>query len=115
MVRYTKDIDIWYCPATENIARLRRALAAFGFPEKDLPEEVFQTPGNICTFGVEPVRVDLLNEIPGVMWERAWGNRIRSNQDGLDVNFISKNDLIANKRATSRPQDHADAEALEAD
>jgi hypothetical protein len=105
---------LWYNPSGVNIQALRRALSAFGFLESDLPAEVFTTLGNICTFGIEPVRVDLLNEIPGVQWESAWRKRVRSNQDGLDVNFICKEDLILNKRSTSRPQDQADAQELSA-
>ena len=39
--RFTKDIDIFYKVSTENIQKLRQALFHFGFPESELPEELF--------------------------------------------------------------------------
>jgi hypothetical protein len=58
--------------------------------------------GNIVTFGVAPVRVDFINEIDGVTFEHARAGRITGRYGGIDVHFIGKDDLIANKKATPR-------------
>lgn len=111
--RFTKDIDIFFLNSVENVSRLRKALLAFGFLESDLPESVFMERGNIVQFGVVPVRVDLVNEIDGVDFEEAEGGLVRGRYGRTEVSFIGKRDLIRNKRASGRPQDKVDAEALE--
>jgi len=110
--RFTKDIDIYYNISAINILGLQKALEKFGFTTKDLPAELFYSKGNIITFGIEPVRVDLINEISGVEFNDAWENRARGNYGTSEVNFINKSDLIKNKTSTPRLQDKADAEKL---
>jgi len=110
--RFTKDIDIYYNISAINIQRLQKALEKFGFPTKDLPSELFYSKGNIITFGIEPVRVDIINEISGVEFNDAWKKRVRGNYGTTKVNFINKTDLIKNKTSTPRLQDKADAEKL---
>jgi hypothetical protein len=112
--RFTKDIDIYYHNSPGNIPKLRKALSRFGFTSKDLPARLFTQPGNIITFGVEPVRVDIINEIAGVTFTQAWEKRSRGVYGGIKVNFIGKSDLIQNKLSTKRLQDKVDAEKLEA-
>ena len=112
-VRFTKDIDIFYALTTANVKRLRTALAKFGFPEKDLPVELFTTKGNIITFGEAPVRVDLLNRIAGVTFARAKRHAVRGCYGKTEVTFVGRVDLIRNKRATGRPRDQLDAGELE--
>lgn len=62
--------------------------------------------------GVPPVRADVLMGIPGVQFEECWSRRVEADFDSLKVNFISKADLIAAKRASGRPQDLIDADLL---
>ena len=62
--------------------------------------------------GVPPVRVDILMGIPGIQFEECWKRRMEVDFDGLKVIFMSKQDLIASKRATGRPQDLIDADLL---
>jgi hypothetical protein len=59
--------------------------------------------------------VDILPEIAGVDFDRAWQRRVEAiidPQSGLSAFFISKEDLIAAKLAAGRPQDLADVAAL---
>lgn len=63
-------------------------------------------------FGSPPARVDLLRSIPGVTFEEAWPRRARVRWGALEVNLISREDLIAAKRAAGRPQDLADVRLL---
>jgi len=110
--RFTGDIDIFYDDSSENVARLRQALMDFGFPESDIPERLFKSKGDILTFGVPPIRVDLLNEIDGVVYSEAKPNIVRGRYGDLEANFIGIEDLRKNKSATKRAKDKADLEEL---
>jgi hypothetical protein len=78
-----------------------------------LDEALFLEEGNIVTFGIEPVRVDFLNQIDGVKFEAAKPNRIRGRYGDTVVYFIGKDDLLKNKRSTPRLQDKVDVQELE--
>lgn len=110
--RFTKDMDIYYNVSPTNIQKLQKALCKFGFTPKEIPAETFNTKGNIITFGVEPVRVDIINDISGIEFNDAWKKKVRGKYGKVEVSFISKIDLIKNKTSTSRLQDKADAEEL---
>jgi hypothetical protein len=110
--RFTKDIDIFFSPDAENVARVRDALAAFGFPRDSLSDELLLDPKNIVTFGVTPVRVDFMGAIDGVSYETARANRVRGKYGSVEVFFIGRLDLIKNKLSTPRLRDKGDAEEL---
>lgn len=110
--RFTKDIDIYFLRETQNIERIRSALIQFGFAEHALPERLFEEPGNIVKFGVEPIRVDLINEIDGVNFEDIAPRAVRGRYGEIEISFIGKKDLIKNKEASGRAQDLADLENL---
>jgi len=110
--RLTKDIDFYFDSSNENVEKIICSLVSFGFPETDLNIEMFISEGNIITFGVEPVRVDFLNQISGVNFEDAWDNKIRGKYGNVEVNFIGRVELIKNKSSTDRPKDKLDVEEL---
>lgn len=110
--RFTKDIDIFYNNKDDNVDKLQKALFEFGFKKNELPKKFFKTKGNIITFGIEPVRVDIVNEISGVQFSKAWKRKVRGKYGKTEVNFIGKLELIKNKSSTNRLQDKADAEKL---
>lgn len=65
--------------------------------------------------GREPVAVDILLEIDGVDFDRAWEKRVNAVIDtasGFTAHFISSADFMAAKVAAGRPQDIADVAAL---
>jgi len=78
-----------------------------GLTPKDFSEEGF-----FFQMGVPPIRVDVLMGIPGVKFDECWDRRMEVDFDGLKVIFISKQDLVASKRAAGRPQDLIDADLL---
>ena len=79
-----------------------------------LKESDLATPGTGFKMGVPPRRIDILTQIDGVAFEAAWPRRIDAMfADGIQCGAIGLDDLIANKRASGRPQDLADASALE--
>ncbi len=110
--RFTKDIDIFFKCDSDNIQKIKAALICFGFAEHALPNRLFEEKGNIIKFGVEPIRVDLLNEIDGVDYEAVASRVVRGKYGAMEINFIGKEDLIANKQASGRAQDIADLEKL---
>ena len=111
--RFTKDIDIFFLNTQENVDKLRNALVAFGFSDIELPQALFTEKGNVIQFGVPPVRADLLNEIEGITFDEAEKTVVRGRYGSVEVNFISRESLIQNKRASGRSQDALDAEKLE--
>jgi predicted nucleotidyltransferase len=110
--RFTKDLDIFFRVTEENITRIRTTLVAFGFREEDLPPNAFSAAGNVLTFGVAPVRVDQLNEIDGITYETAKDQIVRGTYGGVEVTFIGFDDLVRNKKSTSRTKDKGDVEEL---
>ena len=111
--RFTGDIDLFVKPEAANAKRILEALAQFGFGSLNLSEADFTAPENVVQFGVPPVRVDIMNSLTGVSWEKANAGRVRGAFDETIVQFISREDLIANKSALGRKKDLADIEALD--
>ncbi len=111
--RFTTDIDIFFHAETKNIQKLKAALVTFGFEESSLPDSIFIEKGTIIKFGIEPVRIDLLNEIDGLQYDDSQKRTVRGKYGTIEVTFIGKSDLIINKKASGRTQDLADLEKLE--
>lgn len=110
--RFTKDLDLWISTDSANAESVFGALREFGAPLAGLTPKDFAEDGYFFQMGVPPVRVDVLMGIPGVQFEESWNRRVEVDFEGLQVNFISKADLIAAKRASGRPQDLIDADSL---
>lgn len=110
--RYTKDIDIWLDPSPENARRVFQALQRYGAPLDGVTEADFANPRIVYQIGIEPNRVDLIMGLTGLRFARAWRNRVRGVYDGLRVNVLGLEDLLANKRKVGRPVDELDARAL---
>ena len=110
--RYTKDLDLWISTAPENALAIFQSLQGFGAPLEGLTQNDFSEDGFFYQMGRPPVRIDILMGIPGLIFEEAWERRETVWFDDLPVFFISRQDLIAAKRASGRPQDLIDAELL---
>jgi hypothetical protein len=114
--RATKDLDILVKADPENAKAVFAVLAEFGAPLQDLTSADFAEPGPFFRMGREPVGVDILTAVPGVEFDTAWPRRVVDVFDeatNLKANFISREDLLAAKRAAGRRQDLADIEAIE--
>jgi hypothetical protein len=112
-VRATKDLDVWVRPHADNAPRVLAALRDFGAPLHDLVEDDLSRPGLVFQIGVAPVRIDVITAIDGVEFDDAWPARLEARFGGLPVAVLSREHLIANKKATGRLQDRADVERLE--
>jgi hypothetical protein len=113
--RATGDLDVWIDRDRENAERVWNALVRFGAPVAALgiSKGDLETPNTVVQLGLPPHRIDVLTDITGVEFGAAWPARVSSHLGGLEVPFLSKAHLIANKRATGRLRDLADVEALE--
>ena len=110
--RFTKDLDILIGTDPVNAHAVYTALREFGAPLTGLTPKDFSEEGFFFQIGLSPVRVDVLMGIPGIHFDECWNRRLEVDFDGLKVIFISKQDLIASKRAAGRPQDLLDIALL---
>lgn len=110
--RATGDLDVWVNPSSANAKRVLRALQKFGAPMEHLSEADLSTPDMVVQIGLPPARVDIMTCIEGVDFSEAYTERFDVLFDGVQIPFISKRHLIANKRATGRKKDKSDLEQL---
>jgi predicted nucleotidyltransferase len=108
--RYTKDLDVWIHNTPQNSLRVVAALRKFGAPldRDEITAETFTEKQVVYQIGIAPVRIDILTEITGVEFPDAWRKKVASTFFGVPVNFISLEDLKANKRALGRSSDLED-------
>ena len=110
--RYTKDIDIWLEPTQENASLLMRAFLDFGIPLIGVNQDDFAQPRTQFSIGVEPCQIDFLTTIPGLDFTPCWKNKVVCEQNGFDIYYLGKEDLIKAKQTAGRPQDLADIDEL---
>jgi hypothetical protein len=113
--RATQDLDILIRPEAENSKAVYGALAEYGAPLAGLTPADFAQRDKFFRMGRAPLMVDILPEILGVEFDHAWERRVETvidSESGLTAAFISREDLIASKLASGRPQDIADVAAL---
>jgi hypothetical protein len=111
--RATKDLDLLLGGSAENRERAARALARYGAPATVV--EAMRSLGEreVAYLGQPPLRIDLLRSIDGVTDAEVFRNAISTTWEGTPIRVIALGDLIANKRASARPQDLADVAKLE--
>lgn len=110
--RLTGDFDVFVSITSENVKRLVKSLAEFGFGNVGITELDFEKRETIIQLGYEPNRIDLLTSISGVEFDEAWAHRTPGDLDGIAVNFISRELLLKNKTTAGRDKDLADISAL---
>ena len=110
--RYTKDLDLWVEPTVENARRVASAFLKFGLPMAGVTQEDFATEGTQFFIGVPPCAFDFLTTISGLVFIEAWENRVESDEHGLPIWYLGKDDLISAKKSASRPQDLADLDEI---
>ena len=110
--RATGDLDIWVRADVDNAPKVFAALSAFGAPMDQISEEDFASPSIVFQIGIPPGRIDILTVVSGLDFGSAWNSRMSITMDGITFSVVSRTDLIANKRASGRPKDLADIDAL---
>ncbi len=110
--RTTADIDVWVSRNRENAERIVACLKEFGFDLPELTPDVFLEPDRVVRMGNAPVRIEILTDIDGVVFDECRPRAIVHDLEGDDVRVISLEDLKRNKRACGRPKDLDDLSHL---
>lgn len=112
--RATGDLDIWIRPDRTNAARVWDAMVAFGAPvgAVGISRDDLEARGTVIQLGLPPRRIDLLTQLSGLEFDEAWRNRMSVPIEQVDIPFLGRSELIRNKRASGRPKDLADLDAL---
>lgn len=114
--RATKDLDLFVAPTRANAARFIKALTDFfgGSAPSYVSLETLLDPKLIVQLGVAPVRVDVLSHFGTLTFAEAWRTRVDAKFGPVDVHYLGREQLIAEKTFFDRPQDRADVAALRA-
>ncbi len=110
--RYTGDLDIWIAISERNAAKMIKVIESFGFASLGLEKEDFLQKGYVTQIGYPPLRIDILNDIDGVVFNEAYKNKQVIDVENIEVNYIGYNDLILNKEASGSNKDIADIKYL---
>lgn len=110
--RATGDIDIWVLASTENSKKIFNSLKQFGAPLQQINKETFAEQGVIFQIGVAPRRIDIITQIDGVDFDKAYENRQEIAIENMNIPVLSIEDLIKNKESTGREKDTLDAREL---
>lgn len=110
--RPTGDLDIWILISPENASKVTSSLVEFGFSSTDLSEKFFLKEGNLVRLGLPPVRVEILTTVTGVSFDDCYKRKTTDTVDGVQVDFISLQDLKKNKKAIGTHKDLNDLENL---
>ena len=112
--RATGDLDVLVQANSGNAARVLAALASFGAPldELGISLDDFVRPDVVAQLGLPPYRIDILTSISGVAFDSAWEDRVEGTVAGVEVPVLGRASLRKNKRASGRPQDLADLQAM---
>ena len=97
-----------------ELLKVDAAIVRFGAPVDSMKITLddLHRPDTVIQIGLPPSRIDLLTAVSGVEFEDAWGSRMNHPMGEITVPFISRDQLVVNKRATGRLKDLADIEAL---
>ena len=110
--RATFDLDILIEASPENTRRLLDALLDAGLGTAALTN-VQDLLANEITIFRDRVRLDVQTSTPGINFADAWTHRKTVTYQGQDFFILSKQDLVASKRAAGRPVDLEDVRLLE--
>lgn len=112
--RATFDLDILIDATPDNAQRLLDAFldAQLGTAALISPDELL---ANEITIFKDRVRIDVQTSTPGLEFEACWEHREIMEFQQQTFNVVSRDDLIASKRAAGRPVDLEDIRMLEAD
>lgn len=112
--RLTGDIAFFYDLARDNAEALFRVLLEFWsgrIPGIERAEEL-QEEGVIIQFGRPPNRIDLLDQVDGLMFAEAWKTRhsvvVEGSSEDVRLHYVGLDCLIRNKAAAARPKDLED-------
>jgi tRNA nucleotidyltransferase/poly(A) polymerase len=110
--RATFDLDILIEASPENAEQLLAALMDAGFGTAAMTDAKDVVAHEITVFN-DRVRIDVQTRTPGLAFQDAWRRRKTVTYQGQDFFIVSREDLIASKRAAGREVDLNDVRLLE--
>ena len=110
--RATFDLDVLIEATPENTKRLLDALSDAGLGTAALTT-VDDLLAHEITIFQDRVRLDVQTSTPGIDFDKAWQHRKALTYQGQEFFILSKEDLIASKRASGRAVDLEDVRLLE--
>jgi predicted nucleotidyltransferase len=110
--RYTGDLDLFVALSESNAASLLRVYADFGFSDLGLSVKDFLETDTVVEIGREPLKIQVLTGIDGVTFAECYARKTTCTLDGVNMPFISMEDLLRNKAASPRAKDKIDLEEL---
>ncbi len=111
--RATGDFDIWVEATSGNSQKIYLSLSEFGAPLSQITEETFAEKGIVFQIGVAPRRIDIITHVDGVEFNDAYQDKEEVEIENLKIPFLSKINLIKNKKATGREKDNLDIKYLQ--
>ncbi|MBK9096941.1 MAG: hypothetical protein IPM14_02240 [bacterium] len=111
--RFTNAIDIFTLSTKINVDKIIAGLKEFGFDISAISAEDLLKKDKVIQLGEPPYRIDILTSIDGVNFDDAWQRKVTGKYGDQDLYFISKEDLIKNKRASGRKKDLDDLNELD--
>jgi len=110
--RLTGDIDFLISSEDNNIEKLKKTLEDFSAPSFNF-ERFKEEEESFIRMGISPTQIDIIKKATGIVAEECLKRKEIVDIDGLKINVISIDDLIANKRAAGRDKDILDVNKLE--
>lgn len=110
--RATFDLDLLIEATAENAERLLKAFVAaeLGTGSLTTPADLLATE---ITIFRDYVRIDVQTATPGLEFQTAWKRRETMEYSGQKFFVVSRDDLIASKKAAGRKVDLDDVKQLE--
>ncbi len=110
--RKADDVDVWINPTADNATKMVSSVKEFlgaSMHSRDFTDD------KIVYFGRNPYRIDIHKDVPGLgQFSDHYPNRVPARtKDGTDFAVVSPHDLVASKRAASRPKDLQDIAYIE--
>jgi hypothetical protein len=109
--RATKDIDFLVYTDNTNLKKLKKVFYDFKAPPINV--EILKEEKGYLFIGSPPLRIEVISNADGINIKDCYKRRNVIEIDDIKINIISKDDLIMNKKSTSRLKDHSDAEVME--
>jgi hypothetical protein len=111
--RYTKDLDVWVDPTSENSKKVWKSLVEFGAPLDQVSITDFQNEDNMFQIGMDPNRIDIIMGLENLVFDESWQKSEFFEFESIRVKVLNISDLIKSKKDTGRIQDQLDIEKLE--
>lgn len=110
-IRSTADMDVWVNKTGNNYLKLKKAFHLFGAPIFS-QQEFLGDEFDVWGIGIEPNRIEVLNNVKGVKFSEAFPFCKTFTQNNVAVNYIHLTHLIQAKEAAGRFKDKDDIEQL---